>query len=303
MSLIVRCGPRIGTVLMIALLSACGGNPTSDSVRDFAQIKDSGPQGDMDVSHIPDAIPRPETRTLAGNKNPYTVLGKTYHLLQNGDNYSEQGLASWYGEKFHGRNTSNGEVYDMYAMTAAHKTLLIPAYVRVTNLENNRQVVVRVNDRGPFHEGRIIDLSYTAATKLGFAKRGTARVQVDVINPMTNHSSKAKHRLVSNTTVSATRSTTSSSGLPKVPTPKSVAGYQLPENTFLQAGAFSSQQAALSTQLKISALTQLPVFIIDSSADDFFRVRIGPVSDNLVVMNLRQILTTNNLPNPHVVYE
>src|SRR5690606_2878870 len=122
--------------------------------------QDRGPASYVDLSQIPDAVPRSEPRTRAGIKNPSAVLGKTEYLLEDESDYRERGYASWYGKKFHGHQTSNGEIYDMYGMTAAHKTLPIPSYVRVTNLDNNRQVVVRVNDRGPFHSGRIIDLSY-----------------------------------------------------------------------------------------------------------------------------------------------
>ena len=136
----------------------------------------------VDVMAVPDAVPRYEERTRAGNPVKYEVLGKQYKVLTASKGYQETGMASWYGAKFHGRKTSNGEVYDMYAMTAAHKTLPIPSYVRVTNLKNQRSVVVRINDRGPFHENRIIDLSYTAAVKLGIQKMGTGFVEVTALD-------------------------------------------------------------------------------------------------------------------------
>lgn len=136
----------------------------------------------VDVMAVPDAVPRYEERTRAGNSVKYEVLGKQYKVLTASKGYQETGMASWYGAKFHGRKTSNGEVYDMYAMTAAHKTLPIPSYVRVTNLKNQRSVVVRINDRGPFHENRIIDLSYTAAVKLGIQKMGTGFVEVTALD-------------------------------------------------------------------------------------------------------------------------
>jgi len=148
-------------IVIAAGLTACVSSPAPTSKPrqpTFAEQKDRGPTQAMDVDHIPDAIPRYEPRTIAGNKSPYTVLGKTYRVLPDSTGYSEQGIASWYGEKFHGRNTSNGEIYDMYGMTAAHKTLLIPSFVRVTNLDNGKSIIVRVNDRGPFHDNRIIDL-------------------------------------------------------------------------------------------------------------------------------------------------
>jgi len=152
----------VGVCVLASLMAACASKPS------FNEQRDSAPINPRDVSAVKDAVPAPVRRTIAGNKSPYTVLGKTYTLLPESRGYKEQGLASWYGQKFHGRNTSNGEVYDMYAMTAAHKTLPIPSYVKVTNLDNGRSIVVRVNDRGPFHTDRIIDLSYAGAVKLDF---------------------------------------------------------------------------------------------------------------------------------------
>jgi rare lipoprotein A len=127
-------------------------------------------------------VPRAETKSRFGNASPYTVLGKKYWVLPSADGYTERGTASWYGQKFNGRKTSSGEIYSVCEFTAAHKTLPLPSIVRVTNLGNGRSVVVRVNDRGPFHEGRIIDLSYAAAIKLGVDKTGTASVRVESLN-------------------------------------------------------------------------------------------------------------------------
>ena len=144
--------------------------------------RDGSPVAPPDVSRVPEPVPRREPVARYGNKSPYTVLGRTYEVLPTARGYRERGLASWYGTKFHGRLTSSREPYDMYKMTAAHKTLPLPTYVRVTNLENGRSLVVRVNDRGPFHEGRIIDLSYTAAIRLGVHTKGTARVEVEALD-------------------------------------------------------------------------------------------------------------------------
>ncbi len=143
--------------------------------------KDGAPWWDVDVSRIPDATPTLHSGPYKAN--PYTVLGKTYFPMQESKTYVASGTASWYGTKFHGQNTANGEVYDLYGMSAAHKTLPLPSYVRVTNLDNNKSVVLRVNDRGPFYSDRIIDLSYAAAKKLGYAETGTARVKVEGIDP------------------------------------------------------------------------------------------------------------------------
>jgi rare lipoprotein A len=147
-------------------------------------VADSAPtDGIPDVDQIPEPEVRDEPHSRYGNRSPYTVLGKTYRVLDNAEGYDEVGTASFYGNKFHGRRTSNLEVYDMYAFTAAHKTLPLPSFARVTNLANGRSVVVRVNDRGPFHDGRIIDLSYAAAVKLGVDRAGTARVEVRGLMP------------------------------------------------------------------------------------------------------------------------
>lgn len=141
-----------------------------------------------------DAIPEPEVEALPrsryGNGPTYKVLGRTYRVLDDPDGFVETGLASYYGQKFHGRRTSNQEVYDMYAFTAAHKSLPLPSFARVTNLETGQSVVVRVNDRGPFHEGRVVDLSYAAAVKIGVHPRGTARVEVRALSP----GEEARHR-------------------------------------------------------------------------------------------------------------
>lgn len=145
-------------------------------------IKDSIPDDVPDVDAIPEPEVKHEPLSRYGNRD-YAVLGKRYSVRDSVHGYVEEGRASYYGTKFHGRRTSNQEVYDMYAFTAAHKTLPLPSFVRVTNLDNGKSVVVRVNDRGPFHAGRVIDLSYAAAAKLGFVQQGTARVEVRALTP------------------------------------------------------------------------------------------------------------------------
>lgn len=143
--------------------------------------RDGAPWWDVDVSRIPDAVPMRHNGPV--KNNPYTVLGKTYYPLNDARTYNVVGTASWYGTKFHGQATANGEQYDLYGMTAAHKTLPLPSYVRVTNLDNGKSVIVRVNDRGPFYSDRVIDLSFAAAKKLGYAETGTAHVKVEGIDP------------------------------------------------------------------------------------------------------------------------
>ena len=144
---------------------------------DFAPLRPISPE------EVVDAMPKPDPILAVGNMSPYVIGGVTYEVLKDHRNYSERGIASWYGAKFHGRATSSMELYDMCSFTAAHKTLPLPSYARVTNLDNGRSVVVRVNDRGPFHEGRVVDLSYVAALKLGVYETGTARVEVEAIGP------------------------------------------------------------------------------------------------------------------------
>ncbi len=163
---------KILPLLILALLfSGCS----------LTGVKDGPPAQPLDPNSIPELIPFYEPISAKGNMPEYERFGKVYKVQRERKPFFEEGLGSWYGSKFHGRETSNGEIYDMAQVSAAHPTLPIPSFVRVTNIENNRQIIVRVNDRGPFHENRIIDLSYAAALKLGYAASGTARVRVEAI--------------------------------------------------------------------------------------------------------------------------
>ncbi|MBS1202167.1 MAG: rare lipoprotein, partial [Chromatiaceae bacterium] len=165
----------IGLLALAGLLGGCGGSGATREI--------GGSLGADRGADIADAVPRVEPRAKYGNMASYVVRGKRYHTKESSAGHVERGLASWYGKQFHGRKTSSGERYDMYAMTAAHKTLPLPTYARVTNLENGRSAVVKVNDRGPFHGPRVIDLSYSAAQKLGVVQKGTAMVEVRAIDP------------------------------------------------------------------------------------------------------------------------
>ncbi|MEO6171943.1 MAG: septal ring lytic transglycosylase RlpA family protein [Arenimonas sp.] len=159
------------------------------------ELSDSAPASAIDISKLVEPIPKSEPLARYGNKSPYTVLGKTYQVLDKSKPYEQRGIASWYGQKFNGRKTSSGEIYSICDFSAAHKTLPLPSYVRVTNTRNGQSVVVRVNDRGPFHQGRIIDLSYVAAIRIGLDKTGTAPVLVEVLNADNAFGSKHIDRL------------------------------------------------------------------------------------------------------------
>lgn len=273
-------------LFLILLVQAC----STSSVRDtrsgsgsgprFEDVRDSGPSRHIDTSHVPDAVPRYEERTMAGNKNPYTVLGKTYYLIEDESAYKERGRASWYGTKFHGRRTSNGEIYDMYAMTAAHKTLPIPSYVRVTNVANGKTVVVRVNDRGPFHDDRIIDLSYAAAQRIGILGSGTGLVDVEIVLPQDGPPPPRARQQADSTP-----------------------GSQLPPNTYLQIGAFSSEASARQYAADIGRRLTYPVNISRVQTDKvIFRVRVGPLTDARQMQDAREQLQRLKVPAPHVVY-
>jgi rare lipoprotein A len=167
---------KILLVFFVFVVTGCASSP-----RPGGYYKDDGP-GDRLPSNVADAVPRPEPLHKFANR-PYTAMGKEYVPMTSLQPFRQRGMASWYGKRYHGQKTSSGELYDMYAMSAAHPTLPIPSYARVTNVANGRSVVVRINDRGPFHSARIIDVSYAAAHKLGFIQAGAAQVEVEAILP------------------------------------------------------------------------------------------------------------------------
>ena len=228
--------------LALLLLSACAGQRNTGKY-----YQDDGPPS-HEPRHqtIADAIPKPEPKSKQGNPKSYVVFGKRYHVLDSAQGYVEKGIASWYGKKFHGRKTSNGETYDMHAMTAAHKTLPIPTYVEVKNLKTGQTVIVRVNDRGPFRAGRIIDLSYSAAKKLNIMHQGTGLVEVRAINPgqTTNKPASVLTQALS------------------------------PTQIYLQLGAFNIRSNA--QQLKNQLSQSLPNILISPGPDALYRVRLGP---------------------------
>jgi rare lipoprotein A len=194
----------LGATLALSLLVGCAGGGGSQSGGGrYSMDRDAYPETPEDVANVPDAVPRVEPRSRSGNRSSYSVWGKTYHVLADPTGYVAEGRASWYGTKFQGYDTANGETYDMYKMSAAHRSLPLPTYARVTNLDNGRKVIVRVNDRGPFHSDRLIDLSYAAAARLGILKGGTGRVKVEAIDPVAwardhDRSSNAAARIARN---------------------------------------------------------------------------------------------------------
>ena len=169
----------LAIALVLALAAGC-----ASTDRKGGYYKDDGPDAKppSNLDRIPDAVPRNEPLSRGANQ-AYERFGKRYVPLASVQPFKQRGMASWYGKKFHGNKTSNGEIYDMYKMTAAHPTLPIPSYVRVTRVSSGKSVVVRINDRGPFHAGRVIDLSYVAAHKLGYIQAGAAEVTIEAIVP------------------------------------------------------------------------------------------------------------------------
>ena len=244
---------RSGLVLMLLLLASCATDR-------YTIQQDRAPSVTIRADQVPEAVVRAEPIRAAGNKSPYTVNGQTFTVLDTAHTYQEVGLASWYGVKFHGHLTSNGETFDMYQPTAAHRTLPIPTFVRVTNLQNQRSMIVRVNDRGPFHSDRIIDLSYGAAVKLGFADLGTAQVRIEAV--AIDGVDDFRDR------------------------PEGV--YR-----FLQVGAFSQRQGAEVSAEKVQRLTQRHVFISAASLSNgpVYRVRIGPIDSGEELATLELTLT------------
>lgn len=247
---------------VIAMLAACGSN----------KPKDGPPRsGSNSIPDLPgNAVPKPEAKSRYGNMSSYEVLGKHYNVMKTANGYSERGVASWYGKKFHGRLTSNREVYDMYEMTAAHKSLPLPTYVRVRNLRNDRTIIVRVNDRGPFAHNRIIDLSYAAALKLDMIGTGTSMVEVDAIT----FDEPAGER--------PTRRTPTPAPTPRAVTPEPRQATPSNSNThriYVQIGAFGSRENAdrRLVVLRNGGIGAASVLEDTSVQPVLYRVRMGPI--------------------------
>jgi len=231
------------------MLSSCGGSKTKPADSDgpsYAGIR---------AEDVSDAVPREEPLARYGNHSPYEVFGKKYTVMSSGAGYRERGVASWYGSKFHGRRTSSGEIYDMHLATAAHKSLPLPTYAQVTNLDNGRSVIVKVNDRGPFKGDRIIDMSYGAALRLGMIGTGTARVEVVALSPPFNSSGS---RMVAAGSTGTTSPVDATEG----------------HGIFLQMGAFDHRDGAESLIVELRKDSMVPVSI--NRDGGYHKVWLGP---------------------------
>ncbi|PHS68641.1 MAG: septal ring lytic transglycosylase RlpA family lipoprotein [Methylophaga sp.] len=268
--MIRRILKQVVIVASYLILVSCGGG--------IIERQDSAPSKRADVSNIPNAVPRDEPRSKYGNPAHYEVFGKRYYTMSSSRGYHEKGIASWYGTKFHGRRTSSGETYDMYAMTAAHKTLPLPSYVEVTNLDNGRKVIVKVNDRGPFHGNRLIDLSYSAATKLDIVAKGTGKVEIRAITA-------GKASVVDEVSQPVTR--------------------RGPVSLYLQVGAFSTSSRAqqLKTELQQQIDDAILIATLTKPGGNLYRVRVGPLASVEYGDSLASRLVDLGFFDAHIIVE
>jgi rare lipoprotein A len=270
--------PRGGAVLVFGLVLSTAMLFSGCSSQVARYAGDAAPQEPIDISGIQDAVPRNEPLSRYGNPVSYVVMGHRYYTLSNRNGYVERGIASWYGTKFHGQRTSSGEVYDLYQMTAAHKTLPLPTYAKVTNLKNGRSIIVKINDRGPFHPNRIIDLSYVAAAKLGILEHGTGLVEVEAINP------------------SAPKKPMLAAGKPEASQATSL---------FLQVGAFKNRDNAtrLSSKLQNARIGDIHIMEASNASGPIYRVRIGPLDSVDDADRISSNLVSQGYNSPQVVID
>jgi rare lipoprotein A len=274
--------PLFSLLSFILILTACSNGR-------YQHKHDSIPTRFPNNAELKDAIPRAEAKSRGGNKN-YQVFGKSYQVLDSAKNFEQTGQASWYGNKFHGHLTSNGEIYDMYAMSAAHKNLPLPTYLKVTNLTNNKSVVVRVNDRGPFHQSRIIDLSYSAAYKLDMLKQGTAKVKISAItdfdSTITSH--KNQKAAVKQQSIATSTPEGTAASIPKKPT-KTLA------TPYIQVFATSKKALAENTTKQLTKkYKQACHYYLHQG---IYRIQIGPIADITSLNQLLASLKSNGYPN------
>jgi rare lipoprotein A len=278
--------PRRAAAALLLLLTACAGPPLRPTSPVTPLPSTVLPPHPPNIALVPDAVPRVEPRSALGNPPFYEVDGRRYVVLHSAAGYIERGVASWYGPGFHGLRTATGEPYDMFAMTAAHKTLPLPCYARVTNLSNDRSVIVRLNDRGPFVANRIIDLSYAAAAKLGMLRNGTAFVQVEALTPpFANPSVPVPVQVAAASAASAGVSNvpavSNQASLPQAAdpaTPPASPTVTAPTGFYIQVGAFAQPLNARRAAQKLRAAGFTPIITPESAAPrGLLRVRIGPI--------------------------
>ena len=271
---------------LTVLLAGCSTTPR-DSGR-YSQPIDSAPKQKVDVSQVADAVPRVEPRSRYGNPASYKVLGKRYYTMKESQGYVKRGIASWYGTKFHGHRTSSGEPYDMYSMSAAHKTLPLPTYARVTNLKNGKSVIVKINDRGPFHDNRLIDLSYAAASRLDIVRSGTGFVEIRTIDPKESVPAKPVATLTA-----------------RAQKPVSTASEQRPA-LYLQLGAYVERNKAERLQNRLSDIEMQGTLHIQETRlnqEQLYRVRVGPLDSVESADRISQILQSEGIDSPRVVVD
>jgi rare lipoprotein A len=279
----------------------------------YQQANDSHPERLPSASELKNAVPKAEKKSRGGNKKTYQVWGKNYHVLDHAEGFSETGTASWYGKKFHGHLTSNGEIYNMYGMSAAHKNLPLPTYVKVTNVDNNKFVIVRVNDRGPFHQDRIIDLSYSAAYKLDMLATGTASVKITAITDIEKFNKHNKNNLAKQLTSSASaneaKQANSNAQTTSVPlsmnnkksiiTPSN--NLSTPQDKHLgnhiQVFATTDPELAQNTALALSSLFQQPVTYLETQG--IYRIQMGPMSSNAEIETILERLKASGYENAY----
>jgi len=279
-------------VLTLFFLSACSSSR-------YQQKHDSTPTRLPNKAELTDATPRAEAHSRGGNKD-YKVFGKPYKVLATAQGFVQTGTASWYGKKFHGHLTSNGEIYDMYAMSAAHKNLPLPTYLKVTNTANDKSVIVRVNDRGPFHQSRIIDLSYSAAYKLDMLKTGTAQVKITAITDFDKRTNKpivAATKQAQQVDKAIAIASIKPSNTPTTPALSHIDNVMGITTPYIQVFATSKKQLAINTasQLKIQykQKTSYP------EQQGIYRIQIGPINDLATLNALLLALKQNGYPNAY----
>lgn len=255
---------------------------------------DGPPNFYVDETKIPNAVPKPEPLAKYGNMSSYKVFGKRYYTMKSSQHYQAVGVASWYGTKFHARNTSSGEPYNILGMTAAHKTLPLPTYVEVTNLRNDRKIIVKVNDRGPFESNRLIDLSYVAAKKLGMLGHGTTLVRVKAIDPYHyGHDNIIAAHTLSRPMIAHNQAAASS---------PSHLFFKPDATVYLQVGAFRNKSHAKQLQQRLIALLSAPVTVSNPSANkNLYRVQVGPIKNKSAINKIYSQLKVLGI-KPNKIY-